>query len=34
MLTEAEDVMNQHKITSLLVKEAGQLVGIIQIYDF
>jgi len=33
-LTEAEEAMNQHKITSLLVKdEDGQLQGVIQIYD-
>ncbi len=33
-LTEAEELMNQHKITSLLVKdETGRLQGVIQIYD-
>ena len=32
-LSEAEELMNQHKITSLLVKEADKLVGVIQIYD-
>ncbi len=33
-LTEAEALMNQHKITSLLVKDAqGQLLGVLQIYD-
>ncbi|HIQ39994.1 MAG TPA: KpsF/GutQ family sugar-phosphate isomerase [Sulfurivirga caldicuralii] len=33
-LTEAEAIMNQHKITSLLVRdEQGQLQGVIQIYD-
>ncbi len=33
-LTEAEELMNRHKITSLLVKdEHGKLLGVIQIYD-
>ena len=32
-LSEAEELMNQHKITSLLVTEADKLVGVIQIYD-
>ncbi|QKI89888.1 KpsF/GutQ family sugar-phosphate isomerase [Thiomicrorhabdus xiamenensis] len=32
-LSEAEEVMNQHKITALLVREKEQVVGIIQIYD-
>ncbi len=32
-LTEAEKLMNQYKINSLLVAKAGQLVGIVQIYD-
>jgi len=33
MLTEAETFMNDHKITSVLVEEAGKIVGVIQIYD-
>lgn len=32
-LSEAEELMNEHKIASLLVEEAGKLVGVIQIYD-
>ncbi len=32
-LCDAEEMMNKLKITSLLVEEAGQLVGVIQIYD-
>jgi len=32
-LNEAEDMMNDCKITSLLVKEEQKLVGVIQIYD-
>lgn len=32
-LCEAEDMMNKLKITSLLVKDADKLVGVIQIYD-
>ncbi|WP_319380126.1 KpsF/GutQ family sugar-phosphate isomerase [Thiomicrorhabdus sp.] len=32
-LSEAEELMNQYKITSLLVKDNDQLVGVIQIYD-
>ncbi len=32
-LNEAEEMMNAHKITSLLVEENGQAVGVIQIYD-
>ena len=32
-LTEAEELMNTHKITTLLVEESAQLVGVIQIYD-
>ncbi|MDG6773639.1 KpsF/GutQ family sugar-phosphate isomerase [Thiomicrorhabdus sp. ZW0627] len=32
-LNEAEEMMNQYKITSLLVQEAGEIVGVIQIYD-
>jgi arabinose-5-phosphate isomerase len=32
-LTEAESLMNQHKITSLLVTSENRLVGIIQIYN-
>lgn len=32
-LSEAEALMNEHKIASLLVEEAGKLVGVIQIYD-
>ncbi len=32
-LNEAEELMNTHKITSLLVEEDGQAVGVIQIYD-
>lgn len=32
-LSEAEELMNQHKIASLLVEETGKLVGVIQIYD-
>jgi len=32
-LSEAEEVMNEHKITSLLVEENNQVVGVIQIYD-
>ncbi|VAW47574.1 D-arabinose 5-phosphate isomerase [hydrothermal vent metagenome] len=32
-LTEAEELMNTHKIASLLVEENAQLVGVIQIYD-
>jgi arabinose-5-phosphate isomerase len=34
MMAEAEELMNQHKITSLLVaNKAGQLEGIVQIYS-
>lgn len=32
-LSEAEELMNDFKITSLLVEEAEQIVGVIQIYD-
>lgn len=32
-LTEAEELMNDFKITSLLVEEKAQVVGVIQIYD-
>ncbi|WP_178861490.1 KpsF/GutQ family sugar-phosphate isomerase [Thiomicrorhabdus cannonii] len=32
-LSAAEEMMNQHKITSLLVTENGALAGVIQIYD-
>lgn len=32
-LSAAEELMNQHKITSLLVTENGALAGVIQIYD-
>ena len=32
-LNEAEELMNTHKITALLVEEDGQAVGVIQIYD-
>jgi arabinose-5-phosphate isomerase len=32
-LVEAEELMNTHKITSLLVKEDHNVVGVIQIYD-
>lgn len=32
-LSDAEDMMNQKKITSLLVKENDQVAGVIQIYD-
>ena len=32
-LSEAEELMNEYKIASLLVEEAGKLVGVIQIYD-
>lgn len=32
-LSQAEDLMNEHKITSLLVTENGKLAGVIQIYD-
>jgi len=32
-LTEAEELMNTHKIATLLVEENSQLVGVIQIYD-
>ena len=32
-LSEAEEVMNDHKITSLLVEDAAKVVGVIQIYD-
>ncbi|MBF6057952.1 MULTISPECIES: KpsF/GutQ family sugar-phosphate isomerase [Thiomicrorhabdus] len=32
-LNEAEEMMNQYKITSLLVEEDSQIVGVIQIYD-
>ncbi|MDX1351885.1 MAG: KpsF/GutQ family sugar-phosphate isomerase [Thiomicrorhabdus sp.] len=32
-LNEAEELMNENKITSLLVTENGQVVGVIQIYD-
>ena len=32
-LNEAEELMNTYKITSLLVEEDGQAVGVIQIYD-
>lgn len=33
MLSEAETFMNDHKITSVLVEDQGQIVGVIQIYD-
>ncbi len=33
MLSEAEDYMHTNKITSLLVEENQQIVGVIQIYD-
>jgi len=32
-LSEAEEIMNDHKITSLLVEEDDKIVGVIQIYD-
>ncbi len=32
-LSEAEEMMNDHKITSLLVEENAKIVGVIQIYD-
>jgi len=32
-LSTAEEIMNEHKITSLLVEENNQVVGVIQIYD-
>lgn len=32
-LSEAEELMNDHKITSLLVEDEGNIVGVIQIYD-
>ncbi|MDG6777344.1 KpsF/GutQ family sugar-phosphate isomerase [Thiomicrorhabdus sp. zzn3] len=32
-LSQAEELMNEHKITSLLVTENGRLAGVIQIYD-
>ncbi len=32
-LSEAEELMNDHKITSLLVEEENEIVGVIQIYD-
>jgi len=32
-LTEAEQLMTQYKITSLLVIRKGLLAGVIQIYD-
>lgn len=32
-LSEAEELMNEKKITSLLVGEEGQVTGVIQIYD-
>ena len=32
-LSEAEEMMNKMKITSLLVKDGAKLVGVIQIYD-
>lgn len=32
-LSEAEELMNDHKITSLLVEENDKIVGVIQIYD-
>jgi len=32
-LNEAEEMMNDNKITSLLVKEQGKVTGVIQIYD-
>lgn len=32
-LSEAEEIMNDHKITSLLVEENAKIVGVIQIYD-
>lgn len=33
MLSEAEEYMNQNKITSLLVENQSKIVGVIQIYD-
>lgn len=33
MLADAENLMNQHKITSLLVTSKGKLAGVIQIYN-
>lgn len=33
MMAEAEEIMNQHKITSLLVGDKGKLQGIVQIYN-
>ncbi len=32
-LSEAEEMMTQHKITALLVKDQGELLGVIEIYD-
>jgi arabinose-5-phosphate isomerase len=32
-LTEAYDVMNRHKVNSLLVTEEDRLIGVVQIYD-
>lgn len=32
-LSEAEELMNDHKITSLLVEDNNKIVGVIQIYD-
>ncbi len=32
-LSEAEELMNNHKITSLLVEDNQEVVGVIQIYD-
>lgn len=33
MMAEAEEMMNEHKITSLLVAEKGKLAGVVQIYS-
>jgi arabinose-5-phosphate isomerase len=33
MMAEAEELMNEHKITSLLVAEKGKLMGVVQIYN-
>lgn len=33
MMAEAEELMNKHKITSLLVADKGKLAGIVQIYS-
>ncbi len=33
MMAEAEELMNEHKITSLLVGEKGKLTGVVQIYN-